>query len=79
MFIWNPYKNFKHVNAFKDIDEREIDKEDESEDSEDDSILIIVPFRCDCCAESYDLVYDEFHGEIICKKCGCVIQSSIML
>ena len=54
-----------------------MDKE-ESEDSED-SILIIVPLRCDCCAESYDLVYDEFHGDIICKKCGCVIQSSIML
>ena len=74
----NSYKNFKHIKAFKYPDEREIDKENESEDAKD-SILIIVPVKCDCCAESYDLVYDEIHGDIICKKCGCVIRGNMLL
>ena len=80
MFILNPYRNFKHIKAFKEhsiFDESKIDKE-ESEDSED-SILIIVPLKCDCCNENYDLVYDEFHGDVICARCGCVIHSNVLL
>ena len=77
MFILNPYRNFKHIKAFKYNDEPELDKE-ESEDSTD-SILIIVPLKCDCCNENYDLVYDEFHGDVICARCGCVIHSNVLL
>ena len=70
----DPYKNFKHIKAFKEHD-------DDAEDAEDsvDSRVNFFPFKCKYCNEHYDLVYDELHGEIICKKCGHVIQCNVLL
>ena len=72
----NPYKNLKHVKAFK---EHTIPDESTEEEEVEDSRLTILPFKCDFCNEHYDLVYDEFHGEIICRRCGHVIQSNVQL
>lgn len=68
------YKNLKHVKAFKKIKE-----EEETEESTEDSRLTFSAFKCEYCKEHYDLVYDELHGEIICRKCGHVIQSNVQL
>lgn len=75
MKLIDPYKNLKHIKAFKEHKT----SDDTEEDSSEDSKLKVFPFRCKNCREYYDLVYDEFHGEIICRKCGHVIQSNIQL
>lgn len=35
----------------------------------------VTSFKCGCCDETREIIYDEIHGEVICLNCGLVLST----